>query len=223
MFGGAAPLAEVQAAYEKAIPRINACADEMTDRRVALMRDSALLDRLYERNEGLYRELCSLIVVGDEVIAQARARGDKEQDIARMERRVQDLRITQVASTQLAAQIRAVQASDELTCSRLQACAGSHHPALEEPDGRRLLGLARATDSLTMQKRAGEEAARGIKSGARELSAQTRAYAEAADGSDQTRAQQTADALLAELSEIEASLAEQQKIRRADPSAERGV
>ena len=85
------------------------------------------------------------------------------------------------------------------------------------------LGLARATDSLTMQKRAGEEAARGIKSGARELSTQTRAYAEAADGSDQTRAQQTADALLAELSEIEASLAEQQKIRRADPSAERGV
>ena len=46
VFGGAAPLAEVQAAYEKAIPRINACADEMTDRRVALMRDSALLDRL---------------------------------------------------------------------------------------------------------------------------------------------------------------------------------
>ena len=46
VFGGAAPLAEVQAAYEKAIPKINACADEMTDRRVALMRDSALLDRL---------------------------------------------------------------------------------------------------------------------------------------------------------------------------------
>ena len=222
VFGGAAPLAEVQAAYEKAIPRINACADEMTDRRVALMRDSALLDRLYERNEGLYRELCSLIVVGDEVIAQARARGDKEQDIARMERRVQDLRITQVASTQLAAPIRAVQASDELTCSRLQAALEVTIP-LWKSQMAAALGLARATDSLTMQKRAGEEAARGIKSGARELSAQTRAYAEAADGSDQTRAQQTADALLAELSEIEASLAEQQKIRRADPSAERGV
>lgn len=179
MFGGAAPLAEVQAAYEKAIPRINACADEMTDRRVALMRDSALLDRLYERNEGLYRELCSLIVVGDEVIAQARARGDKEQDIARMERRVQDLRITQVASTQLAAQIRAVQASDELTCSRLQAALEVTIP-LWKSQMAAALGLARATDSLTMQKRAGEEAARGIKSGARELSAQTRAYAEAA-------------------------------------------
>ncbi|MEE1533603.1 MAG: toxic anion resistance protein, partial [Oscillospiraceae bacterium] len=143
-------------------------------------------------------------------------------DIARMERRVQDLRITQVASTQLAAQIRAVQASDELTCSRLQAALEVTIP-LWKSQMATALGLARATDSLTMQKRAGEEAARGIKSGARELSAQTRAYAEAADGSDQTRAQQTADTLLAELSEIEASLAEQQKIRRADPSAERGV
>ena len=110
VFGGAAPLSEVQAAYEKAIPKINACADEMTDRRVALMRDSALLDRLYERNEGLYRELCSLIVVGDEAVAQARARGESPQNVARMERHVQDLRVTQVASTQLAAQIRAVQA-----------------------------------------------------------------------------------------------------------------
>ena len=85
------------------------------------------------------------------------------------------------------------------------------------------LGLARATDSLTMQKRTAEEAARGIKSGARELSAQTRAYAKANDGTDQARAQQTADALLAELSEIEASLAEQQKIRSAEQRTERGV
>ena len=65
LFGGAASLEQVRAAYEKAEPHISACAKEMTDRRVALMRDSALLDRLYERNETLYRELCSLIVVGD--------------------------------------------------------------------------------------------------------------------------------------------------------------
>ena len=84
VFGGAASLQEVRAAYEKAEPKINACADEMTDRRVALMRDSALLDRIYERNEGLYRELCSLIVVGEEAIRQAKARGEDAQDIARL-------------------------------------------------------------------------------------------------------------------------------------------
>ena len=80
MLGGASSLSQVRQAYEKAEPRINQCADEMTDRRVALMRDSALLDRLYERNEALYRELCSLLVVGGEVIRQAKERGESAQD-----------------------------------------------------------------------------------------------------------------------------------------------
>ena len=224
VFGGAAPLAEVQAAYEKAIPRINACADEMTDRRVALMRDSALLDRLYERNEGLYRELCSLIVVGDEVIAQARARGDKEQDIARMERRVQDLRITQVASTQLAAQIRAVQASDELTCSRLQAALEVTIP-LWKSQMAAALGLARATDSLTMQKRAGEAgSARHQERRKGAVLRRRRAYAEAADGQRPDRApSRPPTPCWPNYLKSKHSLAEQQKIRRADPSAERGV
>ena len=88
MFGGAASLSEVRASYERAEPKINACADEMTDRRVMLMRDSALLERLYERNEGLYRELCSLIVVGEEAIRQAKARGEQAHIISRLERRV---------------------------------------------------------------------------------------------------------------------------------------
>ena len=222
VFGGAAPLSEVQAAYEKAIPKINACADEMTDRRVALMRDSALLDRLYERNEGLYRELCSLIVVGDEAVAQARARGESPQNVARMERRVQDLRVTQVASTQLAAQIRAVQASDETTCSRLQAALEVTIP-LWKSQMAAALGLARATDSLTMQRRVGEQAARDVRRGARELAEQTKAYAAADADSDRPRAQQTAESLLAELADIEQSLSEQEKIRRAEQSAERGV
>lgn len=222
VFGGAAPLSEVQAAYEKAIPKINACADEMTDRRVALMRDSALLDRLYERNEGLYRELCSLIVVGDEAVAQARARGENPQNVARMERRVQDLRVTQVASTQLAAQIRAVQASDETTCSRLQAALEVTIP-LWKSQMAAALGLARATDSLTMQRRVGEQAARDVRRGARELAEQTKAYATADADSDRQRAQQTAESLLAELADIEQSLSEQEKIRRAEQSAERGV
>ena len=203
VFGGAAPLAEVQAAYEKAIPKINACADEMTDRRVALMRDSALLDRLYERNEGLYRELCSLIVVGDEAVAQARARGENPQNVARME-------------------IRAVQASDETTCSRLQAALEVTIP-LWKSQMAAALGLARATDSLTMQRRVGEQAARDVRRGARELAEQTKAYAAADADSDRQRAQQTAESLLAELADIEQSLSEQEKIRRAEQSAERGV
>ena len=213
MFGGASSLAQVRAAYEKAEPRINACADEMTDRRVALMRDSALLDRLYERNEGLYRELCSLIVVGDEVVRQVKARGEDAQAVARMERRVQDLRVTQVASTQLAAQIRMVQESDRLTCERLQAALTVTIP-LWKSQMAAALGLARATDSMAAQRRVNSEAQRGIRSGAREVSAQSKAFERESAQADPQRAQQTADELLRELEQIEHSLDEQRRLRQ---------
>lgn len=205
MFGVASTLDEVRAAYEKAEPKINACANEMTDRRVALMRDSALLDRIYERNEGLYRELCSLIVVGDEAVRQAKARGEEAALVARMERRVQDLRVTQMASTQLAAQIRMVQASDSVTCEKLRAALEVTIP-LWKSQMAAALGLARATDSLTMQRRAAGEAARGIRGGAAELRAQRDAYAQAAAQSDRERAEQTAEELLSELESIEQEL-----------------
>ena len=213
MFGGASSLSQVRAAYEKAEPRISACANEMTDRRVALMRDSALLDRLYERNEGLYRELCSLIVVGDEVVRQAKARGEDAQAVARMERRVQDLRVTQVASTQLAAQIRMVQESDRLTCERLQAALEVTIP-LWKSQMAAALGLARATDSMAVQRRVSSEAQRGIRSGAREVTAQTQAFEREAAQADPQRAQQTADELLRELEQIERSLDEQRRLRQ---------
>ena len=213
MFGGASSLSQVRAAYEKAEPRISACANEMTDRRVALMRDSALLDRLYERNEGLYRELCSLIVVGDEVVRQAKERGEDAQAVARMERRMQDLRVTQVASTQLAAQIRMVQESDRLTCERLQAALDVTIP-LWKSQMAAALGIARATDSMAAQRRVNDEAKRGIRSGAREVTAQTKAFEREAGMSDPQRAQQTADELLRELEQIEHSLDEQRRLRQ---------
>ena len=205
MFGGAAGLDEVRAQYEKAEPKINACADEMTDRRVMLMRDSALLERLYERNENLYRELCSLIVIGDEAIRQAKARGEEAHIVSRLERRVEDIRVTQLASTQLAAQIRMIQGSDSVTCEKLKTALEVTIP-LWKSQMAAALGLARATDSLNMARRMEKDAARGMRRGAKELRAQTDAYAKAASESDRQRAEETAKELLAQLDEIEAGL-----------------
>ncbi len=213
MMGGATGLDDVRRAYEKAEPRISQCADEMTDRRVALMRDSALLDRLYERNEALYRELCSLLVVGEEVLRQAKARDEENIHIARMERRMEDLRVTHLASTQLAAQIRMVQQNNDLTCSRLQAALEVTIP-LWKSQMAAALGLARATDSLAYERRFSGEAARGIRSASGEMRAQRRAYAAESEKASRDKAQETADALLRELEEIERSLAAQQSLRR---------
>ena len=213
MMGGTASLAEVKAAYEKAEPHISDCANQMIDRRVALMRDSALLDRLYERNEALYRELCSLLVIGDEAQRQATESGAySETDLARLDRRLQDLRITKTASTQMAAQIRLVQENDRLTCERLQAALEVTIP-LWKSQMATALGLARATDSLTAEKRVSGEAARGIRAGAAELASQTKAYEKAAAGSPKEQAEATAEQLLRELDEIESSLKEQAELR----------
>ena len=215
MFGGAASLEEVRSKYDKAMPRIDSCADEMTDRRVALMRDSALLDRLYERNETLYRELCSLLVVGEEVLRQAGERGEAQVHIDRMQRRMEDLRVTLLSSTQLAAQIRMVQENSALTCERLQSALEVTIP-LWKSQMAAALGLARATDSLAYERRAGGEAARGIRGAAREMRAQVKAYESASEAANREKAQETADALLRELEEIEQSLAAQQSLRRKE-------
>ena len=194
-------LAQVRERFERAEPKINACADEMTDRRVALMRDSALLERIYARNEDLYRELCSLIVVGEEAIRQAKERGEEAHVVSRLERRVEDLRVTQLASTQLAAQIRMVQSSDSVTCEKLKTALEVTIP-LWKSQMAAALGLARATDSLSMAR----EAARGMKDAAGDLRAQKNAYVRAAKQSEQAQAEETAKALMEELSAIEMEL-----------------
>ena len=213
MIGGAAKLSEVKAKYEKAMPRIDSCANEMTDRRVALMRDSALLDRLYERNEELYRELCSLLVVGEEIVRQTKERGEDETVIARIERRVQDIELTQLASTQLAAQIRMVQNADKLACEKLQAALDVTIP-LWKSQMAAALGVARATDSMAAYRRMSGEAEREIRHGAQEMRAQTKDFASEAKKTDRERAEATANALLRELAQIEQSLAEQSKLRQ---------
>ena len=206
LFGGAESLSSVRARYEKSEPKINACADEMTDRRVALMRDSALLDRLYGRNEDLYKEICSLIVVGEEAIRQASLRGDDPQIVAGMERRVQDLRVTQMASTQMAAQIRMIQASDKATCEKLQTALNVTIP-LWKSQMAAALGLARAMDSMRFGRQAERQIGRGIRTEARTLSEQRDELRKTAD---KEQVQETARVLLEELEEIEADIQKRQ-------------
>ena len=205
IFSGAPSLEELRATYEKTEPRINACADEMTDRRIALMRDSALLDRLYERNEEIYRELCSLIVVGDEAIRQAKARGEAYETVARLERRIEDIRVTQLSSTQLAAQIRMVQSGDSIACEKLRTALETTIP-LWKSQMAAALGLARATDTLAAHRKIEKNAGRSMRRMADDLHVQGRAYAKASAQSDQQRARETAQELLCELENIEAEL-----------------
>ena len=206
------PLSELLENYRQAEPKINQCANELLDRRVALMKDSALLERLYERNEALYRELCSLIVMGDEIIAQGKAKGVGQTQIAAMERRVQDLRLSRVASTQLAAQIRLIQENDKITCERLQTTMGVTIP-LWKAQMATALGLARANESLKAQDRSEQNLERDIRSNTEEIARQKDSVERNVREIERERAEQTAQALLSELDEIEQTLAQQKTAR----------
>ena len=207
------PLSELIDTYNKAEPKINACANDLLDRKVALMRDSALLERIYTRNEDLYRELCSLIVMGDEIVAQGKATGKNASGVAAMERRVQDLRLSRIASTQLAAQIRLIQENDKLTCERLQTTLGVTIP-LWKAQMATALGLARANESLQAQRRGENETERGIRANTDEIRRQKDAVEKNVREIERERAEQTAQTLLGELDEIERSLDEQKKVRQ---------
>lgn len=212
--GGDTSLKKLKGTYEELSPKIDRNANELTDRRIALMRDNALLERLYQKNEELYREVCSLLVIGEEVVRQGKIRGAKEESIARMDRRVQDLRITRVASTQLAAQIRLIQKNDELTCEKLRTTLEVTIP-LWKAQMATALGLARANESARMRTEFDRTASSHMKEAARELDAQV-ATLKNSGASDQDIANQTARELLIELEEIEKSLEEQKRVRQAD-------
>ena len=67
---------------------------------------------------------------------------------------------------------------------------------------------------MAAQRRVSSEAQRGIRSGSREVTAQSKVFEREAAQGDAQRAQQTADELLRELEQIEHSLDEQRRLRQ---------
>jgi uncharacterized protein YaaN involved in tellurite resistance len=106
-----------------------------------------------------------------------------------------------------------IQSAHRMTCEKLQSALTVTIP-LWKSQMAAALGVARATDSMAAYTRAKREGERGIRAGARELRAQGRAFGKEAARTDRERAQATAEELLAELEQIEQSLAEQKKLRQ---------
>ena len=202
------------------------------------------MDKMYEQNLLYFKELSMYIQAGKLSLSRmrdgklkeleekakitglpedAQAAKDLDSKCARFEKKLHDLELTRMISLQTAPQIRLVQNNDTMMAEKIQTTLVNTIP-LWKSQMAAALGLARATDSLRMQQKFNIQAERGIRSGARELNAQASAYSDArGESDDRQRAQQTADALLDELHDIEQSLAEQQQIRRARQNSERGV
>lgn len=135
-------LATMKSRYDKAEVSVNNIAKQLQDHQIALLKDVAMLDKMYELNEQNFKELSMYILAGKEkleqarnvelpaLIAKAEASGlpedsQRANDFAnlcdRFEKKIYDLELTRTVAIQMAPQIRLIQNNDTVMAEKIQS------------------------------------------------------------------------------------------------------
>lgn len=138
---GANKLASLKARYDKAEANVNQIMKALEGHQVTLMRDAAMLDKLYDLNLSYFKELTMYLIAGkkrleevragqlSELRAKAQASGKTEDAEAvqkleaacnRFEKKLSDLDLTRTIAMQTAPQIRLVQNNEMLMIEKIQ-------------------------------------------------------------------------------------------------------
>ena len=128
--------------YDKAENNIDEICKNLEKHQIQLLKDSAMLDQLYDLNKIYFKELTMYIVAGkkklDQVIhedlpkakekAESSGRPEDAQEVTdlegminRFEKKIHDLEVTRMVSLQMAPQIRMVQSSDITMSEKIQS------------------------------------------------------------------------------------------------------
>lgn len=132
----------MKAKYAKAETNVNQICKALESHQVQLMKDVALLDKMYELNLTYYKELTMYIVAGKKKLNEVRtgelqqllqkaqetgmaedaqAAKDLDSMCNRFEKKLHDLELTRQISMQTAPQIRLVQGNDTLMVEKIQS------------------------------------------------------------------------------------------------------
>ncbi|MCM1049486.1 MAG: toxic anion resistance protein [Clostridiales bacterium] len=135
-------LSNLKAKYDKAEVNINKICKVMENHQVTLLKDAAMLDKMYDLNLNYFKELSMYIVAGKQKLKQARAvelpellaKAEKSglpedtqaaNDYAamceRFEKKIYDLELTRTISMQMAPQIRLIQSNDTAMSEKIQS------------------------------------------------------------------------------------------------------
>lgn len=128
--------------YSKAESGIDEICEKLESHQMQLLKDSAMLDQLYELNKVYFRELTMYILAGkkkldkerQEVLPELRKKAqesgrqedaqevsDREALCDRFDKKIHDLELTRMVSLQMAPQIRMVQGSDITMSEKIQS------------------------------------------------------------------------------------------------------
>lgn len=135
-------LQNMKTKYEKAEVNVEKICEALENHQVLLLKDIALLDKMYEQNLVYFKELSMYILAGKKKLAQVRstelqqlvdkarlsglpedaqAAKDLESKCDRFEKKIHDLELTRMISIQTAPQIRLVQNSDTMMVEKIQS------------------------------------------------------------------------------------------------------
>lgn len=127
--------------YDKAQANVEKITDSLQQHQVRLMKDSAMLDKMYEQNLNYFKELTMYILAGKKKLEETRngklaemknkaalsglpedaqAARDLDEKCNRFEKKLHDLDLTRTIAMQTAPQIRLIQNNDTVMVEKIQ-------------------------------------------------------------------------------------------------------
>lgn len=158
--------------YSKAEANVEKITEALEQHQVRLLKDSAMLDKMYEQNLLYFKELSMYILAGKKSLAKTReghlreleekaaatglpedaqAAKDLDSKCGRFEKKLHDLELTRMISLQTAPQIRLVQNNDTTMIEKIQTTIVNTIP-LWKSQMVLALGIAHSTEAAQAQR-----------------------------------------------------------------------
>lgn len=135
-------ISTMKAKYDKAEINVNKICKVLENHQIQLLKDVAMLDKMYDLNKNYFKELSMYILAGKRKLTKvqsdelpkliqkstqtglpedAQAVNDLTSVINRFEKKIHDLELTRMISIQMAPQIRLVQGNDTIMAEKIQS------------------------------------------------------------------------------------------------------
>ena len=158
--------------YDKAEANVEKIMDSLEKHQVRLLKDSAMLDKMYQQNLLYFKELSMYILAGRKSLSEVRngklkdleekarisglpedaqAARDLDSKCSRFEKKIHDLELTRMISLQTAPQIRLVQNNDIMMAEKIQTTLVNTIP-LWKSQMVLALGIAHSTEAASAQR-----------------------------------------------------------------------
>ena len=158
--------------YDKAQANVEKITDSLQQHQVRLMKDFAMLDKMYEQNLNYFKELTMYILAGKKKLEETRngklaemknkaalsglpedaqAARDLDEKCSRFEKKLHDLELTRTIAMQTAPQIRLIQNNDTVMVEKIQTTIVNTIP-LWKSQMVLALGIAHSAEAAQAQR-----------------------------------------------------------------------